>query len=92
MLMAHQWIPFAVSTPMQEAVAVALEQAGERGYFAWLGAMYQAKRDRLLDVLERGRPDADDAGRLLLHRRGHELAATCRCPPAAAATWPSVAG
>lgn len=51
-LMAHQWIPFAVSTPMQEAVAVALEQAGERGYFAWLGAMYQAKRDRLLGVLE----------------------------------------
>ena len=51
-LMAHQWIPFAVSTPLQEAVAVALEQAGERGYFAWLGAMYQAKRDRLLTVLD----------------------------------------
>ncbi len=51
-LMAHQWIPFAVSTPMQEAVAVALEQSEQRGYFAWLGAMYQAKRDRLLGVLE----------------------------------------
>ncbi len=51
-LMAHQWIPFAVSTPLQEAVAVALEQAEARGYFAWLGAMYQAKRDRLLDVLQ----------------------------------------
>lgn len=50
-LMAHQWIPFAVSTPMQEAVAVALEEAGERGYFAWLSRMYQAKRDRLLDAL-----------------------------------------
>lgn len=50
-LMAHQWIPFAVSTPLQEAVAVALEETGPRGYFAWLSQMYQAKRDRLLDVL-----------------------------------------
>ncbi len=51
-LMAHQWIPFAVSTPMQEAVAVALEQAEPRCYFAWLSALYQAKRDRLLGVLD----------------------------------------
>jgi aspartate/methionine/tyrosine aminotransferase len=50
-LMAHQWIPFAVSTPLQEAVAVALEETEQRGYFAWLSQMYQAKRDRLLDVL-----------------------------------------
>jgi len=50
--MAHQWIPFAVSTPMQEAVAVALEESGERGYFQWLSQMYQAKRDRLLAVLD----------------------------------------
>ena len=50
--MAHQWIPFAVSTPLQEAVAVALEEAAPRGYFGWLSAMYQAKRDRLLTVLE----------------------------------------
>ena len=50
-LMAHQWIPFAVSTPMQEAVAVALEQAEARGYFPWLSTMYQAKRDFLLAVL-----------------------------------------
>jgi aspartate/methionine/tyrosine aminotransferase len=51
-LMAHQWIPFAVSTPLQEAVAVALEEAGPRGYFRWLSNMYLAKRDRLLSVLE----------------------------------------
>jgi aspartate/methionine/tyrosine aminotransferase len=50
-LMAHQWIPFAVATPLQEAVAVALEEAGERGYFGWLRTMYQAKRDRLLAAL-----------------------------------------
>lgn len=51
-LMAHQWIPFAVSTPMQEAVATALEQSKARGYFDWLGSMYQAKRERLLAVLD----------------------------------------
>ncbi len=50
-LMAHQWIPFAVSTPMQEAIAVALEESEARAYFAWLSEMYQAKRDRLLAVL-----------------------------------------
>ncbi|MFO7632569.1 MAG: aminotransferase class I/II-fold pyridoxal phosphate-dependent enzyme [Caldilinea sp.] len=51
-LMAHQWIPFAVSTPMQEAIAVALEEAAEQDYFDWLAKMYQGKRDRLLDVLD----------------------------------------
>lgn len=50
-LMAHQWIPFAVSTPMQEAIAVALEEAPARGYFPWLSAMYEAKRDTLLAAL-----------------------------------------
>jgi len=40
-----------VSTPMQEAVAVALEQVAERNYFQWLSQMYQQKRDRLLSVL-----------------------------------------
>ena len=50
-LMAHQWIPFAVSTPMQEAIAVALEESQARDYFTWLSTMYQAKRDRLLAVL-----------------------------------------
>ncbi len=48
---AHQWIPFAVATPLQEAVAVALEQVEERGYFHWLRTMYQAKRDKLATVL-----------------------------------------
>ncbi|GIK76213.1 MAG: aminotransferase [Chloroflexota bacterium] len=51
-LMAHQWIPFAVSTPMQEAVAVALEESDARGYFSWLSRMYRAKRDHLLVVLD----------------------------------------
>jgi aspartate/methionine/tyrosine aminotransferase len=50
-VMAHQWIPFAVATPLQEAVAVALEQAGPQGYFPRLASMYQAKRDMLLQAL-----------------------------------------
>lgn len=51
-LMGHQWIPFTVATPLQEAVAVGMERAGEEGYFAWLSQMYAEKRDKLLTVLE----------------------------------------
>lgn len=51
--MAHQWIPFAVATPLQEAVATALEVAGDHNYFNWLGQMYKAKRDFLLNTLRR---------------------------------------
>ncbi len=51
-LMAHQWIPFAVATPLQEAIAIGLEEADERGYFTWLSTMYQAKRDKLLAGLD----------------------------------------
>jgi len=50
-LMAHQWIPFAVTTPLQEAVGAAFEQVEKRGYFAELGAMYNAKRDKLAGAL-----------------------------------------
>ncbi|MCB9140296.1 MAG: aminotransferase class I/II-fold pyridoxal phosphate-dependent enzyme [Caldilineaceae bacterium] len=51
-LMAHQWIPFAVATPLQEAVAIALEQAEERDYFHELSAMYLGKRDKLITALD----------------------------------------
>ena len=50
-LMAHQWIPFTVATPLQEAVATALEVAPREGYFAQLAALYTEKRARLLPVL-----------------------------------------
>ncbi len=50
-LMAHQWIPYVVATPLQEAVAIAFEQAGPRGYFDDLRNMYQQKRDKLLTAL-----------------------------------------
>ena len=52
LFMVHQWIAFAVSTPLQEAVAAATEQAEARGYFNWLSGMYREKRDKLLDVLD----------------------------------------
>lgn len=50
--MAHQWIPFAVTTPLQEAVAIALEEAAQDEYFPWLAEMYQGKRDRLSVALD----------------------------------------
>ena len=48
----HQWVPYAVTTPLQEAVACALEEAGPRNYYAELQQMYQAKRDLLVRALE----------------------------------------
>ena len=50
-LMAHQWIPFAVTTPLQEAVGAAFEQVEERNYLHELSVMYQAKREILLSAL-----------------------------------------
>ena len=47
----HQWVSYAVSTPLQEAVACALEEAPGRGYYAWLSRMYERKRDALVAVL-----------------------------------------
>jgi len=48
----HQWVPYAVTTPLQEAVACALEQAGPRDYYADLQQTYQTKRDFLVRALE----------------------------------------
>jgi aspartate/methionine/tyrosine aminotransferase len=48
----HQWVPYAVTTPLQEAVACALEQAGPREYYAELQEMYRKKRDFLVQALE----------------------------------------
>jgi aspartate/methionine/tyrosine aminotransferase len=52
LLMAHQWIPYAVATPLQDAVAIAFTEGARTGYFAWLAQMYAAKRDRLLVALQ----------------------------------------
>jgi aspartate/methionine/tyrosine aminotransferase len=49
--MAHQWIPFAVATPLQVASAKALVQAEKNDYYEELQIMYQSKRDLLLTAL-----------------------------------------
>ena len=77
--MAHQWIPFAVATPLQEAVAIALEVAPQHDYFNWLGAMYKAKRDMLLNVLQDvGLPPLTPDGSyfILVDTRGQDVPRT----------------
>src|SRR5262249_5173577 len=49
---SHQWVTFATSTPMQEATAVALEQAAANGYYEQLRAEYGERRRLLYDILE----------------------------------------
>jgi aspartate/methionine/tyrosine aminotransferase len=49
---AHQWVTFATSTPFQEATAAALEQAATNGYYPQLHAEYDARRQRLRQILE----------------------------------------
>lgn len=48
---AHQWVTFAVSTPLQEAVTMALEEADSRGYYRELTEMYEGQRDFLVRAL-----------------------------------------
>lgn len=72
-LMAHQWIPFTIATPFQEAVAEAFEIAREQDYFTWLGAMYQAKRDKLRTYLEEAglTPCVPHGSYFILSETGH---------------------
>jgi len=47
-----QMIPFCVSSPLQEGVAVAFEIAAENNYWEELRFMFTKKRDRMVVVLE----------------------------------------
>ena len=47
----HQHVTFASATPFQEAMAVAIESAGELGYYDQLAAEYDARRVALADAL-----------------------------------------
>jgi aspartate/methionine/tyrosine aminotransferase len=49
---AHQWVTFATSTPLQDAVASALEQAAANGYYEQLLAEYDERRGILRRILE----------------------------------------
>jgi aspartate/methionine/tyrosine aminotransferase len=48
----HQFVTFCSSAPMQEAVALALEQAHERGYYASFRQGYEERLEIIMDVLE----------------------------------------
>jgi aspartate/methionine/tyrosine aminotransferase len=60
----HQWVPFAASTPVQEAVAICLEQAPGLNYFRDLPAGLSLKRDALLKMLRNANlePEVPDGG------------------------------
>lgn len=47
----HQFVCFSVATPLQEAVAVALEEALRTNFFAQLRETYTKKRDFFMNVL-----------------------------------------
>ena len=48
----HQFVTFASATPFQDAMALALEEAEGRGYYAELARDYAERRDALRNVLE----------------------------------------
>jgi aspartate/methionine/tyrosine aminotransferase len=48
----HQFVTFASATPFQEAMAVALEQAPDLGYYGDLSRDYHRRRDALRGVLD----------------------------------------
>jgi aspartate/methionine/tyrosine aminotransferase len=50
--LAHQWIPFAVATPLQRASARLLAYAEKSGYYSELAALYRRKRDLLIEALQ----------------------------------------
>ncbi|KAI8817180.1 pyridoxal phosphate-dependent transferase [Fimicolochytrium jonesii] len=50
--LVHQYIPFTVVTPLQEATAVCLEQTLTNGYFERTIQEYQACRDKLHAALQ----------------------------------------
>lgn len=49
----HQYVPFCVSSTLQEGVAVALETMTEANYLPTMRAMYDEKRRMLVDMLTR---------------------------------------
>lgn len=49
--LTHQFNVFATATPLQQAMAIALEHAAQSNYYAELAGAYQSRRDRLLAIL-----------------------------------------
>ncbi|KAJ3316641.1 Kynurenine--oxoglutarate transaminase 3 [Blyttiomyces sp. JEL0837] len=53
--MVHQFVPFSVVTPLQEAAASALEIAMKTNYFPETLSTYQSLRDTLFNLLQKNR-------------------------------------
>lgn len=51
----HQFVTFCSSAPMQEAVALAIESAPERGYYEQLQQSYNARLDKLFGYLQQAK-------------------------------------
>lgn len=51
--LVHQFVPFSVVTPLQEAAAVALEHAMDSDFFGETRGIYEGLRDRLQEMLAR---------------------------------------
>ena len=49
----HQFTTFCSAAPLQEAVAIAIEQAEEDSYYADLQSDYAHRRDKLMSILDR---------------------------------------
>lgn len=49
---AHQYLVFCTAAPLQDAIALALEEAPGRGYYQGFRAGYAERRDILLEALE----------------------------------------
>jgi aspartate/methionine/tyrosine aminotransferase len=63
----HQWVTFATATPLQIAMAEAIQTASENGYYSELAAAYTERRQVLIAVLERaGLPVLPTAGTYFL--------------------------
>ncbi|KAJ3292407.1 Kynurenine--oxoglutarate transaminase 3 [Borealophlyctis nickersoniae] len=49
--LVHQFVPFAIATPLQEATAIALEEAATSDYYERTQKQYEALRNKLQNIL-----------------------------------------
>ncbi|KXS21197.1 PLP-dependent transferase [Gonapodya prolifera JEL478] len=49
--LVHQWVPFAIVNPLQEATALSFEHAIKTGFFEEQRKQYQELRDHLMNIL-----------------------------------------
>ena len=59
----HQFVTFCSAAPLQEAVAIAIEDAETNSYYAAPTDDYASRRDKLMGTLERGRASSRSSHR-----------------------------